>query len=62
MVKYKSDYEDIKDRLVVVKEPERFAADLERRTMNFEGAVNITIDITIDSESVILQRKQSGNE
>ena len=60
--KYKSDYEDIWIRLVVAKGPEKITEYSLKRTADFEDAVNITVDITIDSESVIPQGKQSGDE
>ena len=35
--------------------------DLERRTTNVEDAANIIVDITVDSASIIMQGKNSGN-
>ena len=48
---YKSDYEDIQYRLVILRELERHAADFEDAPI-----------ITVDSTSLILKENQSGEE
>ena len=58
MVEWKPEYEDIKHRLMVVKESERYDADSKQSTAGFEGATNITVD----SASIILQEKKNRNE
>ena len=47
---------------MVAKESESISADLEKRTAYVEDAAKTTVDITIDSASMIPQGKKSGNE
>ena len=61
VAKYKSDYEDIRDHLVVAKESERLAANSENFTAYDKVAVNNTINITVDTASVIPQERRSRN-
>ena len=50
------------DCIMVYKESKRCAADSERRATDFEDTVRITVNITIDIDSLITQDKKSGNE
>ena len=36
--------------------------DLEKRTIDVEDAAKITVNITVDRESIVPQEKKSGNE
>ena len=61
--KYKSEYEDILEQIIFYhKELERRAAYLEQSTADFVDAANITANITVNSDSLLTQGKNSANE
>ena len=58
LIKYKSEYKDMWDFIMVYKESYRRDADAKRRTTGFEDAARIIVDITADCASLILQEEK----
>ena len=58
MAQYKYEYEDMWYFIIDYKESERFAADSEECTADFEGAANIKNNITVNIAILVPQKKK----